>query len=257
MLPSRPPRKAVKPFPLVPLLAAGMVTLGLAQLVWQWQAGWNTPTATPSAKPFNAVIELQKRHANAQDAATRQPPRLALPPSSPLLVLGNPEGAITLTLFADPADASHRARIAQWQRAVGRSARIELRYAPTSPAETSVGMAFAMARSRGVEREFWATLLQSNANTDATASMAALANIGIPLAELRETLTQPNPKPLQTLNADLAWVAAHRDVFRKGEPLMLLEGYLIQAPLMRDDLLGTYIQRRLVGENLVQPEDFL
>lgn len=257
MLPSRPPRKPSKPFPLVPLLAAGMVTLGLAQLVWQWQVGWNAPTATPGAKPFNAMVEMQKRHASAKDAATRQPPRLELPPAPPLMVFGNTEGAITLTVFADPADATHRVRIVQWQRLVGDTVRIELRYAPTIVNETSVGMAFAVARSRGLENKFWATLMQSNTNTEAQTSMAALAKIGIPLAELRETLTEPNPKPLQTLNADLAWGAAHRDVFRKGEPLMLLEGYLIQAPLMRDTLLKTYIQRRLNGEPLVQPEDFL
>jgi hypothetical protein len=257
MLPSRPPRKPAKPFPLVPLFAAGMITLGLAQLVWQWQTGLGVPTTSASSEPFNAVLDMKKRHANAHQAASRQPPRLAVPASPPLMVLKNPEGAVTLTIFADPAQASHRARLLELQNLVGRAARIELRYAPTTPTDTSIGMGLALARSRGLADAFWEQLMQSSTDTDATTSMELLGQIGIPLAELRATLTQPNPPALQTLNADLAWAAAYRNLFRDGEPMVLLEGYLIQAPLMRAQMLPTYIQRRIAGEPLLQPEDFL
>lgn len=237
--------------------------VGGLQLFLYWQSGWERAAMPPALQPFETLIAQQKKTVNAQEAATRQPPRLVLPDSMPLISLGNPNGEVLLTVFADPSLATHRAAIQKWLHLASPYSRLEVRFAATASATNDIdsgmasGILFAFARSKGLEGKVWQALQASGRDATTTEMMTLLAKLGVSLNELRSILSQPNPAPMKSLQPDIAWAAAHRTLFTDAAPVLLLEGYVVQPPLMTPERLGDYIQRRLKGEDLVQAEDFL
>jgi hypothetical protein len=247
-----------KPFPVVPLLAAGLIVAGLGQLAWwAWQNQYpnanSHTTVKPAANPFSAVIELKQRHASAKLAATQQPQQLVMPATPPLMVLGNPTGPVTLTAFIDPSQLSHRRALNTWLTMGAERTRLELRFVPTTANNLSAGLMFAVARQRNQTAALWQQLATMPKDLDTPMMMEIMAQNGVSLKELRALLSQPNPAPLQSLQPDIAWARANQIT----PPTLLMDGYRVALPLLNPARLNTYISRRLKGEALVQPSDFL
>jgi hypothetical protein len=247
------------PLPLLPILAASLIIIAAAML-GRWLYGFNqqpVPVQAAQGNPFAALIDLRQRHAIATTMLQRQPRQIELPASPPLQVLGDPQGRVTLTLLFDPANAAHRQKLKTWLELSGRNVRVELRFAPVETEERSGSPAgsvvWQLAARFNKTAALWQVLQASRADFTETELLALLAAQGVELAEIRRELTATTSPLIRNAQMAADWA----DLNGLQSPLALIDGLVVDGQVLQPELLSTYLQRRLNGEDLVQVDDYL
>ena len=254
----RPSSPAPRPraFPLLPLAAGFLILLGLAQLVaWGWQS-WRGIAPAEAARvgnPFGAIVDVQRRHAAARTVAERQPQRVELPTVAPLVTLGQRDSSVVLTVLLDFSLAAQRKQVREWLKPLSQELRVDVYYLPAEPNAMAPGLVLALAKQNGKMPALWRQLQGSVVDEDITRLLERTAELGVPLETLRAGLSANPPRDLNQLEPVLRWAAQHG----LQSPLVLVDGFVVQAPVMRPELLKTYSQRRQTGEAIVQPEDYI
>jgi hypothetical protein len=247
------------PLPLLPILAASLIIIGGAMLGrWLYTLNQQTvPVQAAQGNPFAALIDLRQRHAIATTMLQRQPRQVELPASPPLQVLGDPQGRVTLTLLFDPVNAAHRQQLTNWLELSGRNVRVELRFTPAQENESSGSLAgsvvWQLAARFNKTTSLWQALQASQINLTETELLALLAAQGIELGQIRNELTAANSPLIRNAQAAATWA----ELNGLNAPMALIDGLVVDGQVLQPELLATYLQRRLAGEDLVQVDDYL
>jgi hypothetical protein len=224
-------RPRPKPFPLLPLAAAFLLLVGVAQIIaWGVQAfkGPEAARAPQVGNPFGAMAGVQQRHAAARKVAEFKLQRVAIPAGPPLATLGSAEGPVLLTLLLDPSKANQRRQMQKWLAPLPKGVKIEVRYAPANSGSVGAGVLFKIAQDEGRMPTLWRALFARPDDVDETTLLTLMAQQGADLNALRTLLSQPTPAPMAALQPTLAWLAAHR----LASPMVLLDGFVVNSPAM-------------------------
>lgn len=242
--------------PVVPLAAASLMLMAFSLCgVWlyDWLQAPSTPTATQqSANPFNALVDLRERRAQAQELVKREPRQVSLPNTPPLQVLGNSQGRVTLTLLIDPASAASRRQLANWLELTLPEVRVELRYAPAG-SSLAGGVVLQLAQRFGKAPLLWQALQEQREDLDDTTLLALLAARGVGLTELRDALADVNSPLLRNAQAAATWARQNSLI----PPLALVDNLVVDGVVLQPALLDVYLQRRAANETLIRADDYL
>ncbi|MBI1308491.1 MAG: hypothetical protein GC129_01350 [Proteobacteria bacterium] len=245
-------------FPLLPLLAAVLLTLAAVRLgSWSWH--WlNMPHASNpvdevlSGNPFKDMALVHPKAALPPEAG-RQPWRVVLPAQPSNLQFGNPSAAVVATVLTDPACGACRAQVDEWLKKLPRGVRVVYKFWPAQAQRLTPGMLLELARRKGVTADYLQRLDRADGDLSDTEMLAMLEQAGVPLDAQRAALSDANNGLGKVLDADLALATSLK---MPPPPVLTLNGYVIDGQVLSEDKIATYAERLANHQPLTQDSDY-
>lgn len=195
--------------PFLPLLAAICLLLAGVQVYAWWaqttamplEALWNRLTHGVSLQPAWMQEKPPSRRTTPQvmeraytaEPWPQEPVRLALTLRPGDVVLGDPAGRPTVTLFTNPACGACRVAMQdKIARLTQPHVRVVVRFWPTAGEQTPTptgGLVMALAHAGGVQSRFWKALMAAKGNLTESDLLTLLDQSGLSFEKQRALLT--------------------------------------------------------------------